>query len=44
MPWTQTLPRFAQTLSDNGYLALVEQHSPPDPGRTNSHRSSPNIR
>lgn len=31
MPWAQTLPRRAQVLSANGYLALVEQYSPPDP-------------
>ncbi|MCB0062917.1 MAG: class I SAM-dependent methyltransferase [Caldilineaceae bacterium] len=30
-PWAQTLPRFAQVLSGSGYLALVEQQSPPDP-------------
>ncbi|HRW10699.1 MAG TPA: hypothetical protein P5121_36610, partial [Caldilineaceae bacterium] len=31
MPWAQTLPRLAQTLSEKGYLALVEQRSSPDP-------------
>lgn len=31
MPWDQTLARFAQMLSSSGYLALVEQRSPPDP-------------
>lgn len=31
MPWAVTLPRFAQALSPNGYLALVENPSLPSP-------------
>jgi len=27
MPWATTLPRFAQLLGANGYLALVEEHT-----------------
>lgn len=31
MPWETTLPRFAQLLSANGYLALVEQETGHEP-------------
>jgi len=31
MPWEKTLPRFAQLITDHGYLALVELRSLHDP-------------
>lgn len=31
MPWAETLPRFAEALSADGYLALVEQRILPTP-------------
>jgi hypothetical protein len=30
MPWSVTLPRFAQALTSHGYLALVETHIQPN--------------